>query len=361
MTRAVLRVAIDANALAWGWSGIPKYIDRIVRELVREDGIEVTLLANSEREFTDIVDARQVYSRRRGGVVWRNSFVLPWLLRQKPDVFWAPETVAPVRVPIPYVVTVHDLATLIFPRTKPWAQRVAYRHTLGRVARGAQRVLTVSDTTARDVARLWKVRSERLRVVPNGVDRLFVPGDRERAQTSVERDHGIQPPYVLAVGALEPRKGLDVLIEAARSAPWRLVLAGALGFDGPRIRDAARSAGAVVLEGLGDDALVDLYRGAEVLAAPSLYEGFGVTPLEAMASGTPAVVASASGGLEEISGPAAVVVHDRTPGAWLEGIEEARARRVELVERGLRHVERFRWPEVARDVRGVLEEAAAGR
>jgi glycosyltransferase involved in cell wall biosynthesis len=358
VTPDVLRVAVDANSLAWGWSGIPKYVDRIVRELVRQEGIEVTLLANADGPFADLPGARQVHVRRRGGVAWRNSFVLPWLARERPDVFWAPETLAPLLVPVPYVVTVHDLATRILPQTKPWTQRVAYRHTLGRVARRARLVLAVSQTTARDVARFWDVPDDRIRVVPNGVDEGFTPGDRRSASAAVERRHGVTAPYVLAVGALEPRKGLDVLIAAAEGAPWRLVLAGAEGFEGGRIALAAQSVGALVLSRVDDAALVDLYRGAEVLAAPSLYEGFGVTPLEAMASGTPAVVASGSG-LEEVSGPAAVVVSERTPGAWRAAIDEARSRREELVARGLRHAARFRWPDVARDVRAALEEAAS--
>lgn len=363
---APLRVAVDANSLAWGWSGIPKYVDRIARELVGGDDVELTLLANFDREFATIEGARQRYARRRGGVVWRNSFVLPFLARDRPDVFWAPETHAPIWVPVPYVVTIHDLATRIFPATKPSTQRVAYRFTLGRTARRARRAIAVSETTAADARRLWGLRPERTRVIPNGVDDRFVPGDRARAAAEVEGRHGIAGPYVLAVGTLEPRKGLDVLVDAAARAqvspsPWRLVLVGSVGFQGCRIAEAAAAVGATVLEGVDDAELVDLYRAAEALAAPSLYEGFGVTPLEAMASGTPAVVAAGSGGLVETSGPAAVVVAERTPQAWLAAIEDARLRRDELVRRGLAHASRFRWPEVASAVRAVLEEAAAER
>jgi glycosyltransferase involved in cell wall biosynthesis len=168
------------------------------------------------------------------------------------------------------------------------------------------------------------------------------------------------------VGTLEPRKGLDVLVDAAARArdsgsPWQLVLVGSVGYEGREIAEAAASVGAAVLDGVDDSELVDLYRAAEALAAPSLYEGFGVTPLEAMASGTPAVVASGSGGLVETSRAAAVVVSERTPQAWLAAIGDARARRDELVGRGVAHASRFRWADVASAVRTVLAEAAARR
>jgi glycosyltransferase involved in cell wall biosynthesis len=158
-----------------------------------------------------------------------------------------------------------------------------------------------------------------------------------------------------------------VLIEAAALATsegtgWRLVLAGAPGFEGERIAAKARESGACELLGpVGEDELVELMRAAGALAAPAIYEGFGIAPLEAMACATPAVIAAGSGGLEEVSGAAAVVVAERTPAAWHAAIERALARPEELVERGLAHAARFTWPSVAAQTREVLAEAAATR
>jgi glycosyltransferase involved in cell wall biosynthesis len=122
---------------------------------------------------------------------------------------------------------------------------------------------------------------------------------------------------------------------------------------------AARASGACHLLGpVSEEELLDLMRAAGAFAAPALYEGFGIAPLEAMACGTPAVIAAGSGGLEEISGAAAIVVPERTPEAWRGALETALARPPELVERGLRHAARFRWPVVAAQVREVLAEAA---
>lgn len=358
----MLRVAVDANCLAWGWSGIPKHVDRISRELMKDE-VELFLLANTNRPFATVPEAKQIFTRRRGGAVWRNTFVLPWIARQRPDVFWAPETVTPVWLPVPTVVTVHDVGPTLFPETKPWRHRWTFRTSIPRSVQQATRVVAVSHTTARDVERLWGVPAETIRVIPNGVDEWFAPGDRDAAASNVRRRWGLERPYVLFVGTLEPRKGLDVLFEAFRLArergdEWALVLVGSVGFRGEDLEQQARDLGIHVLQDVSDEELPDLYRAAEVLAAPSLYEGFGITPLEAMASGTPAVIAANAGALEEVSGAAAVVVRARTPEAWLDALAEARLRRDELAGRGLEHAAKFTWPDVARQLRAVLEDAA---
>jgi len=342
-------------------------VHRIVSELAADDGLEIELLANTSAPFADVPGVRQAWRRVRGGVAWRHAFVLPRLLSRRPDVFWAPEGVMPVHVPVPAVTTVHDLAPLIHPGSKPRRETLSYRTSLPRSARSATRVIAVSQTTARDVARLLGVPPERLRVIPNGVDDAFAPGDRAAATAVVRRRHGIDAPFVLHVGSLEPRKGLDVLLDAAEAAAdakdgWFLLLAGRKGFRSEDIvRRAQEASWCKLLERVDDRDLVDLYRAADVLAAPAHYEGFGITPLEAMACGTPVVIAGGSGGLEEISGSASVVVADRSPGAWRRAIAHARTRPASLLERGMRLARAYRWPEVASQTRAVLLDAAGQR
>jgi glycosyltransferase involved in cell wall biosynthesis len=228
-------------------------------------------------------------------------------------------------------------------------------------------LIAVSQTTAADVVSHYGVREDAVRVVPNGVDEVFTPGDRSAALSAVRERWGLAEPFVLHVGAIEPRKGLDVLIEAAalaaaEGAGWRVVLAGAPGFEGERIEAEARRSGACKLLGpVSEDELAELLRAAGTLAAPALYEGFGIAPLEAMACGTPAVIAAGSGGLEEVSGPAALVVPERTPVAWRAVLERALERPPELIESGIRHAAKFRWPSVAAQTREVLAEAAETR
>jgi glycosyltransferase involved in cell wall biosynthesis len=359
-----MRIAIDANVLEGKWGGIPKYLDRIARELLAL-GDEIDLLANTKRPVRTVPGAHRVGTRVKGTVVWRNAFVPAWLARERVDVLWAPESLLPWRSPVPTVATVHDLAMLRFPGTKATEHERMFRTTVRRSARRATRVIAVSEATAGDMRELWGMGGEQVRVVPNGVDEAFVPGDRDAARSAVRARWGVAGPFVLHVGSLEPRKGLDVLIDAAElaartGASWSVVLAGSSGFRGEEITARARASGVCSLLGPVQDAeLLDLYRAADALAAPALYEGFGITPLEAMACATPVVIAGDSGGLQETSAAAAIVVAQRTAPAWRDALERATSAPAELIERGLAHAARFRWPAVALRTRAVLAEAAA--
>jgi glycosyltransferase involved in cell wall biosynthesis len=361
-----MRIAIDANVLDASWGGIPKYVDRIVHELLRM-GDEVDLLANTRHLSRSIEGAHEVGVRVKGRPVWREIFVPLWLARRRPDVLWAPESMLPRTLPVPAVVTVHDLATLRFVGTKPAREERRFRRIVRRSAIRATRTIAVSRTTAEDMRDLWGFELDRVRIVPNGVDEVFCEGDRAAAEQAVRTRWGIGAPFVLHVGSVEPRKGLDVLIDAAARARaeggrWQLVLAGSSpGAIGNTIAAKARASGVCNLLGPVTEAeLVDLYRGAAAFAAPALYEGFGIAPLEAMACGTPVVIAGGSGGLEEISGPGAILVGERTADAWQHAVEAAMKRPTELLERGARLARRFRWPTVAAETREVLAEAASG-
>ncbi len=287
-----------------------------------------------------------------------------WVAASRSDLYWAPEAVLPRWLPAPTVVTVHDLGAIILPGSKSARQRSEFHGAAARSARYADRVIAVSESTAADVSSHWGIESQRIRVIGNGVDDSFRPGDRAAARAAIRRRFGLEGPIALAVGSLEARKGLDVLIEAAvrqrGDSPWHLVLAGAVGFGGEEIqRMAATSRNCTWLGPVAEDDLVDLYRAAEVLAVPSLHEGFGITALEAMACGTPVLVAEGSGGLEETSGPAAVVVRERTPEAWARAVNDARADRASLASAGIRHAAQFTWSAVARATREVFLSAVA--
>lgn len=360
-----LRIAVDANVLEGKWGGIPKYLCRIGDELVA-DGDEIDLLANVRHLYGPIpVGANDVGLRVRGMSVWRNLALPLWLARHRPDVFWAPESLLPRALPGAAVITIHDLASLRFPGIKPPEHVESFRTAVARSARRADRIIAVSQATAGDVEDLYGIDPEKIRVVPNGVDDIFAPGDREAARAAVRERWGIGEDFVLHVGTLEERKGVGVLLDAAElardaGASWSVVLAGSSGYGGAVLEAAARDSSACRLLGpVSDEELVELQQAAAACAAPALYEGFGIVPLEAMACGTPAVIAADSGGLEEVSGAAAIVVAERSPAAWREAIEQALTRPPALIERGLRHAGRFRWPSVAAQTHEVLAEAAA--
>jgi alpha-1,3-rhamnosyl/mannosyltransferase len=210
------------------------------------------------------------------------------------------------------------------------------------VLRAARLVLAVSRFTADELQDVLAVPREKIRVVPNAAAAAFTP-DGPRADGD----------YVLTVGTLEPRKNLARTIEATARLGLELRVAGARGWGGVEARgDHVRWLGDV------DDAeLARLYRGALCVAYPSLYEGFGIPVVEAMASGAP-VVTSAGGATEEVAGGAAALVDPRQPESIAAGIEEAIARRDELRTRGLDHARAYSWDESARLTLEAYREAA---
>jgi alpha-1,3-rhamnosyl/mannosyltransferase len=197
------------------------------------------------------------------------------------------------------------------------------------VLRGADAIVAVSQFTKDEVVELAGIPAERVRVVPNGVDPIF------RASESPS-DTVSQGDYFLAVATLEPRKNLERVVEAARLAGVELRVVGARGWGGVDVPGWVGE--------IPDAELVQLYRGARCVVYASLYEGFGLPVLEAMASGTP-VVAAPDPALMEVAGDAAVYADaDDLPGAILRALE----RREELQAAGLARAAQFSWAEAAR-------------
>ena len=277
----------------------------------------------------------------RGSTIARDALWYPLALGRARglDVLHCPTFRGPLRPRVPLVVTVHDLAVLRHPELfNGWTRRYS-RTLVPRVVRRARHVITVSEFTKREVVELLGVPEERVRVIGNAVEAVFAADGPE-----VDGD------YVLAVGTIEPRKNLGRLVEAARRAGAELRVVGARGWGDVPL-DGVRWLGEV-----SDDELARLYRGAAVVAYPSLYEGFGIPVLEAMACGAP-VVTSRGGATAEIAGGAAVLVDPFDAASIAAGLEEASRRREELRAAGLERARAFSWDAVARAHEAVYEEA----
>ncbi len=203
-------------------------------------------------------------------------------------------------------------------------------------------MIAVSEFTKRELIELLAIPEERIRVIPNAVGEPFVPqGSRAEGD------------YVLAVGTREPRKNLPRLAQAARLAGVELRVAGAQGWG----EADAGGDGVRVLGYVDDDELARLYRGALCVAYPSLYEGFGIPVLEALACGAP-VVTSAGTAMEEIADGAAVLVDPRDADAIAGGIREAIGRRDELAALGPERARGFTWRAAAEATAAVYRELA---
>jgi len=244
----------------------------------------------------------------------------------------------PARAGVPTVVTVHDLAILRYPEAFPRWHRLYGKAGLASVLRAADAIVAVSEFTKDEVVELAGVPLESVRVVPNGVDAVFT-----FEGPAAEGD------YVLAVATLEPRKNLARVVEAARLAGVELRVVGARGWGGVDVPGWVGE--------IPDTELASLYRGARCVLFPSLYEGFGLPVLEAMASGTP-VVTSRGTATEEVAGGAAVLVDPLDSAAIAAGIGEAETRREELVPAGLARAREFTWERAAGAVEALWKELA---
>ena len=321
-----MRVALDVSPLRLTRAGSARYVEGLRRELPKHVELRELAWGGSGRGTAALRDA-----------VW-----YPLGLRRASrgaDVLHCPTFRAPLRSPVPMVVTVLDLAVLRHPELFNRWNRTYSRLTVSRVVRAAQGVIAISEFTKRELVEL-------LGVDPGRVTVIGVPpfGALSPDGPSAAGD------YVLAVGTLEPRKNLERAAEAASRAGVELRVVGASGW-GDVSPDGARWLGEV-----GDDELARLLRGARALVYPSLYEGFGIPILEAMSVGTP-VVTSRGGATEEVAGGAAVLVDPLDPASIATGIDEADRRREELRALGLTRARSFSWDDVARRTVQVYEAA----
>jgi glycosyltransferase involved in cell wall biosynthesis len=322
-----MRVGVDISPLVQTRAGTARHVRGLLTALRDRPGLELELLAYG--------------GPGRLSSVVRDVYWYPAAVRRRAkglDVFHCTTFRGPVRSPVPTVLTVHDLAILRAPEAFPRWHRLYGTAGLRRVLRAADAIVAVSEFTRREVVELAGVRKERVRVVPNGVDPVFTP-DGPRAEGD----------YVLAVATLEPRKNLERAVEAAREARVELRVVGARGWGGV---DVDGWVGEVP-----DAELAALYRGARSVLYPSLYEGFGLPVLEAMACGAP-VVTSLDTAMAEIAGEAAVLVDPLDVSSIAAGILAADARREELARAGVERAREFTWQRSADAVVELWRELA---
>jgi glycosyltransferase involved in cell wall biosynthesis len=371
---ALVRVAIDARKIHD--FGIGTYIRNIVRQLARLDRENeyVLICRAQDRElastlgpnFRVAVDDSKPYSVRE-------QISVPWTaLRTRAQLLHEPHYVLPPLVRGRSVVTIHDCIHLRFPEYLPTRGALAYaRAQMGSAARRSDRILTVSEASKRDILEFFDVAPEKIAVIPNAIDERFLTPPTDEALRMVAERYQLQGDFVLYVGNIKPHKNVERLVDAFQRVrqsghdALRLVVIGDEISTNAALRRLVHRYNlhkhVRFLGFLPDETLSAVYRLAAVFVFPSLYEGFGLPPLEAMACGTP-VIASNVSSLPEVTGDAALLVDPRSADEIAAAIERVLADsslRADLEARGLARARQFSWERSVRQIRDIYLEVGA--
>jgi glycosyltransferase involved in cell wall biosynthesis len=382
-----MRIVLDARYIARRQSGVGEYTQRLIGALAEIDGRNrYTCLVAADGPGLPVRRAnlrpwptRVSFEDHLRGDLWLLVYLPLRLRARRTDVYHGPAVFLPhVKLGYRTVVTIHDLVSFLFPETVPRKYSLYMRLMTRVAARSADRIIAVSEATKGDLQRTLRVPAGKIAVIHEAVGPEFGRPLRPETGAAVVRRYGLRPPYCLFVGNLEPRKNLPRLIEAfarfrrrtpgggAHSRP-QLALAGSRAWLHGGILRAVEAYGLadeVVFTGyVSPEDLPAVYAAASCFVFPSLYEGFGLPVLEAMAAGTP-VVASRAGSIPEIAGDAAVLVDARDAGEMADAIGAVLtdgALRDRLIARGRQQAARFTWETAARQTLAVYDTVYRAR
>lgn len=362
-----MQIAIDASRLAVGQrTGTESYTTELVRALAQTDRtnhyclyvnqLPAALPPLGRNWRIKPIPAPRLWTHLRLGPTWQID---------RPDVAFVPAHVLPSLPPQRSVVTIHDLGYEHHPESHPARQRLYLRYSTLWSARMASQIIAISEATKRDLLHYTGIAAEKISVIYHGVHQRFHPHSSEQTQATAAK-YGLQGEYLLFISTIQPRKNLVRLIEAYAQARQRcpdlpiLALGGKTGWLTEQINQQAQQLGisdhVAFLGYVADNDLPALLSGATIYLLPSLYEGFGMTVLEAMASGVPVITSNVSS-LPEIAGDAALLVEPTQTDAIAAAIAELwqnPQQRHDLAQRGLTWAKQWTWQRCAEQTLAVL-------
>lgn len=355
-----MRVGIDCRMFSTKFTGIGRYTHELVKEILEinhklVDPHQIVLFFNQPEyhEFKTIYPVKKVLVGAKHYSFAEQTKFLFKLRKEKCDIVHFPHFNVPLLYRRPYTVTIHDLTLSLFPGKKmtKWYHRLAYHLTIRNTIRTAKKVIAISENTKKDIREHFKIKSEKIAVIYNGVNPEF---------KVVAHPKKYPKPFLLYTGVWRSHKNLPVMIEAFQKVlekhDLNLIITGKEDPFYPEVKEAVEKFGVkgrVVFTGLvGEEELLNLYNSAEVFVFPSLYEGFGLPPLEAMACGTP-VVASDTSSIPEVCGEGNALFFDpKNPEDLAKKICEVYENedlRQQLIENGRERVKDFSWGKMAKE------------
>ena len=372
-----MRIAIDIRKI--NQFGIGTYIWNLIRNLGAVDTSNDYRLIGSDRNFQELGPLPPNFKQLpqpEEDALWRDHFVVPMALRKhKVDIFHVTHHESPIAVPARLVVTIHDCVHILFPQENLSRFRKYQRYLrTKRVVNRADKVIAVSDSTKDDLINIFNVTPSKISVIHNALDDRFTLTTAAEDPAQVLERYQLKDPFILYSGRIRPHKNLHRLIEAFA------VLKNELGNTGPLRNLKLIIIGdelsqhqylrlTVIRSGVQQDVrffgfvphpvLRVFYQSAAMFAFPSLYEGFGLPPLEAMANRT-AVLASNTSSLPEVLEDAALLVNPENVFEIARGMKTIlmdEAVRQRLIEKGIRQVTKFSWQTAAKRVVETYEQA----
>jgi glycosyltransferase involved in cell wall biosynthesis len=370
-----MRIGVDVRMLYHRTAGIGSYTIQLLTALSKIDRENDYVLLQHRRQTKPLINAPR-FSRATAFTPAHYRFE-QWPLsietrRFRLDLLHSPDFIPPLHNKIPSVITVHDLAFLLYPKFVT-ASSARYYGQVEDAVKRANRIIAVSHSTKNDIIELLGTPEGKIDVIYEAAAPFYRPISRQQAQGMLQ-SAGIQfsDRFILSVGTIEPRKNLMTLIHAYKILRDRykhdlpLALAGAPGWLSEEMREDVKKLGLVkdvhFLGKTADKHLLALYNLATVFAHPAHYEGFGLPPLEAMACATP-VVCSDAGSLPEVAGDAAILVPPKDVEAWaaaLHRIIDDDDLQADLSQKGVERARTFSWQKSARETLETYRKAVAG-
>ncbi|HYK91821.1 MAG TPA: glycosyltransferase family 1 protein [Acidobacteriota bacterium] len=365
-----MQIGYDASSIRPRPSGVGYYTSSLLRELQLQYPDHRFLILSHLADLS-LSGQNLVFTQRISfpiKEVWM-QFWLPRILdRHRPDLCHFTNGIAPLRISMPYVVTVHDLSLIEHPEWHPRSRRLWMRRLLLPSVAGAAGVLCDSEATRQRLLQWASIDKSRTWVIPLAARESFFEARSETEKERIRARYELPRPFILYVGNIEPRKNLSRLLEAFRRLKPRevdLVLAGRCAWlwDGilREVQQTRKAARVHLLDYVREDDLPALYQSALAFAYPSLMEGFGLPVLEAMASGTPVLVSRVEPLVSLVDGAGWLVPPEKI-GAWQDALAEAiedAERRILLAAKGREKSSQYSWARTARETMSCYKEIAS--